>query len=188
MVGYELISKEELFAILDNWKEEGYLIPEEEIKPVNHQYDGALVFAKDGEINYKETTNKSDTFFVDVHLRYNEMDIKELIKERQRATGKSYYCFFKNQDLKKHHVAYHILTIVVCKEEIVTQTDAENHIYNWLFGKDVNHLSKPVDHKSQERFNNSLIVNAINGVLPKIDQIPAEYAEFFNDLTLKNLM
>lgn len=188
MVGYDLIEKEELFAILDNWEEEGYSIPMKDIKAVNHQYDGALVFAKDGEINYKETTNKSDTFFVDVHLRYNEMDIKELIKERQRATGKSFYCFFKNQDLKKHHVAYHILTIVVCKKEIVTQIDAENHIYNWLFGKDVNHLSKPVDHKSQERFNNSLIVNAINGVLPNIDEIPAEYADFLNDLIEKNLM
>ncbi|MDU9694092.1 phosphoadenosine phosphosulfate reductase family protein [Priestia aryabhattai] len=191
MAGYELISNEELFAILDNWKEEGYLIPEEEIKPVNHQYDGALVFAKDGEINYKETTNSNDTFFVEVHLRYNEMDIKELIKERQRATGKSFYCFFKNQDLKNHHVAYHTLTIVVCKEEITTQTDAENHIYNWLFGKDVNHLSKPVSYKDQDRFNNSLIVNAINNVLPnivEINEMPEVYKEFFNDLILKNTM
>ncbi|MED3831545.1 hypothetical protein P4575_27530, partial [Priestia megaterium] len=78
-----------------------------------------------------------------------------------------------------------------CKEEITTQTDAENHISNWLFGKDVNYLSEPVAHKDQDRFNNSLIVNAINNVLPNIDginEMPEVYKEFFNKLILKNLM
>jgi len=188
MVGYDLIDKEELYAILDNWEAEGYSIPLEEIKPVNHQYDGELVFAKDGEINYEKTVNKNQTFFVDVHLRYNEMDLIELIKERQRATNKSFYCFFKSQDLKNHHIAYHTLTIVVCKEEIVTQTDAENLVYNWLFGKDVYHLDKPVDHKSQQSFNNSLIVNAINNALPELVEVPPGFEDFLKKLVLTELM
>lgn len=188
MVGYELIENDELYAILRNWEEEGYSFADENIKPVNHQYDGQLVLKKDGTINEKETKNPNEVFFVSVNLRYKETEIKDLIKERQMATSKSFYCFFDNQDIRNHHVAYNVLNFIVCEDGVNSLSEAENKIYHWLFDKDTNHLDKEVSFKNQDRFNNALIVNAIDGVLPNLDNIPEQYSEFFRDLISKNLM
>ncbi|MCK2000195.1 phosphoadenosine phosphosulfate reductase family protein [[Brevibacterium] frigoritolerans] len=188
MVGYSLIENNELMAILKNWEEEGYIFSDEDIKPFNHQYDGSLVLKKDGVINDKETTNPNKVFYVKVKLRQNEAEIKDLIKERQIKTSKSFYCFFDNKDIKKYYAAYNFLNFIVCQEEIKTQEAAEHLIFEWLFDKSSNDLQKPVSFENQNRFNNALIVNAIDGVLPNLETIPKEYAGFFKDLISKNLM
>ncbi|OIJ09470.1 hypothetical protein BKP35_16580 [Anaerobacillus arseniciselenatis] len=46
--GYDLISEEEVKAIIDYWKFEGYDISRNMVKPTNHSYDGAIVLQKDG--------------------------------------------------------------------------------------------------------------------------------------------
>lgn len=188
MVGYTLLENDELMAILSNWEDEGYSFSDNDIQPVNHQYDGQLVLKKDGEINKKETKNPNKVFFVRIQMRQNESEIKDLIKERQMETGKSFYCFFDNRDLENHHVAYNVLNFIVCQEGVETHSEAENKIFDWLFDKDMNQVRKPVSFTNQNRFNNALIVNAIDGVLPNLDKIPKEYSAFFKDLLSKNLM
>lgn len=134
-VGYELLEKEELNAILKNWEEEGYEFSEDDIRDYNHQYDGAVVLNKDGSINKKETKNDQSVFRVRQRINLGKTELINFIKERQKLTGKSYYCFFDNKDIKNTKFAFNFLTFIVCKEGINSKMDAKNEIFKWLYYK-----------------------------------------------------
>jgi len=133
-VGYTLIEQEEIDAILSYWEAEGWLFTEEDIIPMNHQYDGALVLNTNGRVNKKETTNPNNEFLIDIEMSIGEAEMIKYHKERQRATGKSYFCFFKHKENEEKKFVYNYMQFIVCKEGIRTEGEAQQEVFNWLFG------------------------------------------------------
>ena len=164
-VGYTLIEQEELNAILNTWKEEGYHFTEEDIRPVNHQYDGPVVLKPDGSINKKETKNPNPIFFVSYEFKLGETELIDYFKERQRITGRSFYCFFDNKDFEKNRVTFNYLKFVVCQEGINTQQEADELIFKWLFEEGTPDNKEKMTPRAYKAGVNMLLLKAIEEAL-----------------------
>ena len=133
MVGYSLISVEEVDLILQEWANEGFIVLLEDLKPVNHQYDGSVVLRRDWSINEKETTNENPIFFVEVPLNMPASELAVYHKERQRLTGKSIFCFYEHIDFQHVRAVFNKSTFLVCNEGITTLEQASAYVHEWLY-------------------------------------------------------
>lgn len=132
-IGYDLISEEEIQAIVDFWNEEGYSITRAEVQPNNHAYDGALVLSKEGAINKKETTTDNQYFEILIDFEYGRDEMVEFIESRKKKTGQSYYYFTTNCDMgEDEQFVWNQAVFVVCRPGITTEKEARKLIYDWL--------------------------------------------------------
>jgi DNA sulfur modification protein DndC len=130
---YQLIHEFEINAILDCWKElDGIIVKREDLQPKDFSYDGELIFLPDKKINKKLTTNPNPVFYVTIDMPMEEGELYEFFKERQQATGQSYFFFPATMDFKEHTIIYNSITFVVCKEGIQESLAAHNEVFRWL--------------------------------------------------------
>jgi len=131
--GHELISEDEVMAIIQFWNEEGYNIRRNDVIPRNHQYAGALVLNKDGSINRKETSTKTPYFYVTVDFQEGRDEMVRLIELAKKNTGESYYYFTDHWDMgDEEQFIWNQATFIVCRPGIVTQEEAQKRIDDWL--------------------------------------------------------
>lgn len=133
MVGYTLIEEDEIHEILDAWNEDGYFIERQDLKPINHQYDGALVFNPDWTINRKETENKNPVFYVEHKFKYGSDELISYIKERQLFMKEQIFCYFDHDDYENDGLVWNKAVFVVCKEGIQSQEQANEYVSYWLY-------------------------------------------------------
>jgi DNA sulfur modification protein DndC len=131
--GYDLISDEEVQAIIDYWNEEKYFISRSEVVPQNHSYDGPLVLDKEGFYNSKESTTDTPYFEIHVDFEYGRDEMVEFIESRKKKTGKSFYYFTTHCDLgEDEQFVWNQAIFIVCVPGITEEKEARKLIYDWL--------------------------------------------------------
>ncbi|MEK3822363.1 hypothetical protein MKY20_25080 [Cytobacillus sp. FSL W8-0315] len=176
MAGYKLISDEEVLLIIQEWSNEGYNVDLEELKPINHHYDGAVVIKRDWTINEKETTNKNPIFFVEVPLNMSASELAVYHKQRQRLTGKSIFCFYSHADYSHAKMVYNKATFLVCKKDILTLEEATSYVYEWLYLE--GHITIGMDGKSFTKMTKEaknaalkhLMIDTLGGAIKSLDE------------------
>ncbi|EWG08607.1 phosphoadenosine phosphosulfate reductase family protein [Cytobacillus firmus] len=132
-VGYTLIEEEEITSILEAWNEDGFEFSRIELQPVNHQYDGSIVFHPDWTLNTKETTNPNPIFYVEYKFKFGFDDMIAYIKERQQFMKDQIFCYFDHDDLVDDGLVWNKAVFVVAREDIRTQKEADEYVAHWLF-------------------------------------------------------
>lgn len=158
-VGELLIEEEEILAILQAWKNtDDISIERDELVPKPFKFDGTIAFDSEGKM--KKTNNPNSIFFIKVDMNMVEDDLVLFLKERQRITKQSLFCFPGFQEFKNEKLVWNTATFVVCREEIQTEQAAKELVWDWLWSK------KPSENsmKFALRF---LIANAIGVTLTK---------------------
>ena len=131
--GYSLIQEDEIDAILNCWVEvDGISIKRDELNPREFDYDGELIFLPNKTINQKLTKNPHPVFYITVELNMSEDKLFEFLKERQQATGKSYFFFPSSLDFKKRQAVWNRASFVVCNRGIDNDLQAAEEVYKWL--------------------------------------------------------
>lgn len=131
--GYQLIHEWEIEAILDCWKDtDGIVVARNELLHTEFSYDGELIFLPDKKVNKKLTQNPNPVFYVNIDLKMEEGELYEFLKERQQATGKSYFFFPNTFDIKEHTLVWNQVSFVVCSEGIITSLQAHEAVFEWL--------------------------------------------------------
>lgn len=135
--GYNLITEEEIQDIIECWREDGYEFNRSDIKPINHQHDGAVVLKPDWSVRGKDTLNPrpnpNPIFYVPVEFQLEGSDLVSFIQERQRLTGKSIFCYFDYVDHPNIKLVYNKLVFIVCEDRITTQEQAKKKVLDFLF-------------------------------------------------------
>jgi DNA sulfur modification protein DndC len=119
--GLYLIQEEEISAILDCWREEGYDLSRDDLEVKSFEHDGALIFNNNGEINKKATQCPNPFFEITITL-----DEKKVLKLYDRLNTRFEGIFMMmNED-------YTLYRFFVCMKSIKSQLDAEMYLKNWL--------------------------------------------------------
>ncbi|PGT83248.1 hypothetical protein COD11_13005 [Bacillus sp. AFS040349] len=165
--GYELIKDYEIDAILECWKDtDGISVNRQELKPTEFSYDGEVIFLPNKRINKKLTKNPNSVFYVDIDLKMEEGELFEFFKERQQATGKSYFFFPKTFEVKEKTMVWNQVSIVVCREGIEDSQQAHEAVYEWL-----GWVYGSFNEKTREAALKHLMLSAIGeGLLSKIEE------------------
>lgn len=154
----ELISEEEIMAILAAWKDtDGVIVMRDELKPIHYGSLGSLVFLPDCTINQKETTTSLPVFYVDINIRLPKKEVFRWVKKRQRETGKSYFFFPANYANDKTNLTWNTLRFVVCELGVYKQKDAERVIQAWLGSYPKHYLSD----ETMQKIITSVFVRAL---------------------------
>lgn len=183
MAGYSLISDEEVDLILQEWANEGFRVSLEDIKPINHQYDGALVLKRDWSINEKETTNANPIFYVQLPMNMSATELAVYHKERQRLTGRSIFCYYDHTDLAHMKAVYNQATFIVCKDGITTQEQANEYVNEWFYlagTKTMGTDGQPFTKMTKEAFQatlNHLMLDTLQNSLISLDKEIKELKE-----------
>lgn len=131
--GFDLISNEEVQAIIDFWNEEGYLFTREDVIPTNHSYDGSLIFTKEGTYNSKESTTLTPYFEIHVDFEDGRDEMVEFIESRKKKTGKSFYYFTTHCDLgEDEQFVWNQAIFIVSRPGITEEKEARKLIFDWL--------------------------------------------------------
>lgn len=162
----ELISEDEIQAILDTWALEGFYVRRNEISARRFNFDGSLVLNQDGTINARETTVKHPIYRVRVDFNMQEPQLLKFIRERQNVTKQSvfYYAYYKEHS--EIPVVYNYLEFLVCKKEIQTYSEAQEYIYNWLGW----HVNSKQSKNSYSAGINFLLLSAIKDAIDSSPQ------------------
>jgi DNA sulfur modification protein DndC len=132
--GYQLIGEDEIHEIIEYWKSEGYSVNRNDVQPINHSYDGALVLNKDGSINKRETKVSSESFIISVDFEHGRDEMIEIIEKRKKLTGQSYYYFTDHWDMgEKEEFVWNQAHFLVCKPNILSEAEARKELYEWLY-------------------------------------------------------
>lgn len=143
--GFDLIEADEVQAIVDCWKKEGYF--PSCIKPLDWHYDGAVVFDQHGQLNEKETTNTNTIYWVNREFTDGRDDLVQYIEKRKKATGKSYFYFTSHVDFgSDDEFVYNQADFLVCGSHIHSYEDAIAEIDSWLYEP------VPVEQMDWDRF------------------------------------
>ncbi|MDT3417098.1 DNA sulfur modification protein DndC [Brevibacillus aydinogluensis] len=118
--GYQLIEEEEVQAILDCWREEGFTPTE--IDPQPFMYDGALVLHPNGAINEKETTTRNPVFRFRLSYNGSQDEMVEALLQCRQTTGKHMFYRFVQGSIE----------FFVCEAGVKTEEDAKAVLKNWL--------------------------------------------------------
>ncbi|MGY3716119.1 hypothetical protein ACWE42_11405 [Sutcliffiella cohnii] len=171
--GYNLISEEEVQAIIEYWNVEGYEINRKDVRPTNHSYDGALVLKKCGSINLKETSTVTPSFEVSIDFEYGRDEMVEFIESRKKETGQSYYYFTTHCDLgEKEQFVWNQAVFIVCRPGINTEEEAKQLIIDWL---------EPESNRQKEDHSFS---GYVKRKWNKVKQLRHNGEEFIYELTL----
>lgn len=132
-IGEELIEDEELQAIYQTWKEDGYNIDPKDVIPNRYKHDEKLILLPDGSVNEKESTVKSfPLFYVKVQTQYNDSEFVTYVQNKVKETNKSIHYFSKSMDSQKHQMAFNEYMFIVCSPFANNQQQAEHYVYSWL--------------------------------------------------------
>ncbi|WP_026801306.1 phosphoadenosine phosphosulfate reductase family protein [Pontibacillus halophilus] len=133
MTGMKLIEDDELQAIYNTWKEDGYDIGPADIKPVRHVHREKLILKKDGSINdYMTTVTSFPIFYVNIQTKMNISEMVTYIHDKSRETGMHYPYLQQALDYEEHSLVYNEYIFIVCTSHATTQEEAEQLIYSWL--------------------------------------------------------
>ncbi len=137
VTGYPLIEQDEIEAIIQVWQDEGYSYRIEDIKPINHVYDGALVLNKTGSVNEKETTTTSPLYYVHQDIDMGRDELVQYINKRKLATGESYYYYTTHCDMgEDEKFVWNQAIFIVCRPDISTPLEARKVIEKWLYSEE----------------------------------------------------
>ncbi|MCM3443946.1 MULTISPECIES: hypothetical protein [Metabacillus] len=165
--GYKLIHEYEIDAILDCWEEtDGIVVSRNELTSKEFLYDGELIFLPDKKVNKKLTQNPNPVFYVDIDLKMEEGELYEFFKERQQATGKSYFFFPKTFDVREKTLVWNKVSFVVCGKGVQDSFQAHELVYEWL-----GWVYGSFNEKTKKAALDHLLLSAIGeGVLTKIEE------------------
>ncbi|PMC36270.1 hypothetical protein CJ195_15790 [Bacillus sp. UMB0899] len=131
--GYSLITEIEIRSILDCWREtDGIIIAPKELIPRETNYDGELIFLPNKKINKKLTKNPNPVFYVNIDFKMGEAELFKFLKDRQQATGQSFFFFPNSVEFKNEKLVWNSVSIVVCKSYIQTSIEAHEEAFGWL--------------------------------------------------------
>lgn len=194
ITGLKLIEHEEIQAIIDVWREEGYNI--HRVQPKEFIYDGAVVFDNKFNENMKETNNPNPQFWITREFSMGRDEVIEYITKRQKVTGKSYYYNLSHQDFgEEESFVYNTAVFLVCQAGITSEIDAGKLIDQWLYPKPIVETmdwdafaQKYIDaaHELISRPSyDPCILNKINKILSTLGYNTIEYEEvLFNEESL----
>lgn len=130
-VGEQLIEEEEVKAIVEAWElTDGISFNYKDLKPKEFQYDGTISFDPEGKL--KKTDNPYPLFFIEVDMNMSEDELIYYLKERQRKTKYSLFCFPSYQEYKNEKLVWNKATFVVCRSNIQTEEQATELVWKWL--------------------------------------------------------
>lgn len=156
-MGYSLVQDYEVQAILECWNEiDGIVVKRDDLKPIDFNYDGELIFLPNKKINKKLTTNPNPVFYVSIDLRMGEAELFEFLKERQQKTGQSYFFFPNSVEFKNEKLVWNSVTFVVCRNGVTASIEAHAEVFKWL-GWQYDHFTE----KTKKAALNHLLLSAI---------------------------
>lgn len=131
--GYCLIEEDELQAIYETWKEDGYLVTEADITPAPYSHKEKLVMRKDGTINeYVSNVTSFPIFYVKVQTHMDHHETIGYIRDKARATGQYFPCLQQTLDYEEENLAFTELIFVVCSPFASTHQEAKHSVFSWL--------------------------------------------------------
>ncbi|PLR70563.1 phosphoadenosine phosphosulfate reductase family protein [Bacillus sp. UMB0728] len=167
-VKYTLITEEEIQSILEAWEEDGFEYSRQDLLPIDHLYDGAIVFRPDWSLNREESTNPNPIFHVEYKFKYGFDEMVAYIKERQQFLKHQIFCYFDHEDMESEKLVWNKAIFVVCQEDIKSKEEANHLVMKWLFtegimttGIDGRPFNKMVG-KSKDAALNFLIIDALS--------------------------
>ncbi|MBE7123134.1 phosphoadenosine phosphosulfate reductase family protein [Bacillus cereus] len=128
----ELITEEDISAILFAWKEDGFFIERNELSPTYPYWEGELILTPEGQVNEKLTTTANQLFYVTVEMRLPKSELFRYLKKRQQETMQNFFFFPSNVSDPETKLTWNKVTFVVCQSDITKEKDAERVIYSWL--------------------------------------------------------
>lgn len=131
VTGYELIESEEITAILNCWKDEGYSVTIDDLLPLDWKYDGSIVLYPNRDYNAKESSCKTPFYFVFRHFQDDDDLIHHLIRERVIRTGKNFYYVLVGNDTLAQTTRNTVI-FYVCRPDILSQEQADRLIDDFL--------------------------------------------------------
>lgn len=130
---YELITEDEIQAILEAWQDtDGIIVKREELQPKEFQYDGPLVFLPNKCVNTAMTKTPNPVFKITIDLNMEEAKLYSFLKKRQHFTQRSFFFFPESNEFKNEKLVWHKVTFVVCSTNILTREQAAEEVYTWL--------------------------------------------------------
>lgn len=130
-VGEPLIQEEEVKSIVAAWQQtDEIIIQYEDLKPKEFQFDGTISY--DAEGNIKKTDNPYPVFYIDVEMNMSDDELIQYLKDRQRQTGRSLFCFPSYQEFENEKLVWNKATFVVCYTNIETEEKARELVWSWL--------------------------------------------------------
>ncbi|MDC3424366.1 phosphoadenosine phosphosulfate reductase family protein [Aquibacillus sp. 3ASR75-11] len=136
-VGVTLIEKDELEAIYDTWKDDGYCINPFDVKPTRYTHKERLILSKDGTVNEKETTvNTLPLFYVKIQTKMSESEFVTYVQNKVRETNKSIPYLSQVLDYEKEEIVFNEFIFIVCSPFATSQREADHHVFSWLDWKD----------------------------------------------------
>lgn len=183
ITGLTLIEQEEVQAILELWRDEGYKYGL--IQPRKFVYDGAVVFDQNFKPNEKETQNPQPQFWITREFDCNRDEVIEYIRKREQETGKSFYYNINHWDFgEEEEFVYNIAVFLICQENVNSEMEAGKIIDEWLYPKPKEeyidwdrfaqrYYARAADLLSQP-FSNGEELNRINKVLNTLGYPPVK--------------
>lgn len=132
LVQQELISEEEIEAILETWAAEGFYVDREDLYARDFEYDGSLILNPDGSINTRETTVKHPIYRVRIELNMEEPLLLKFLRERQNSTRTAIHYFASYQEHENFPIVYNSVEFIVCRRGISSYKEALNYVHRWL--------------------------------------------------------
>ncbi|NLP52216.1 phosphoadenosine phosphosulfate reductase family protein [Bacillus sp. RO1] len=127
-----LIPPNIVHAIESVWKEEGYTVSD--ISPLDWQYEGPVVYDKDGDLKEEETLSPYPQFWVHQDFELGRDELVKHIEQRVKQTGKSYFYYSDHHDIgEEEQYAWNVAYFLVCEEGVHSYEEAVNAISNWLY-------------------------------------------------------
>lgn len=117
--GFQLIDPEEIAAILQCWREEGFT--PSDVSPKKLDYDGPVVLKPDGSINQKETECPYPVFQITMEYTGSEDELVTHFLDCRRKTGKNIFYQFSQRSV----------TFLICEPNIDSLEDAKDVLNQW---------------------------------------------------------
>ncbi|MCM3619751.1 hypothetical protein M3936_19455 [Sutcliffiella horikoshii] len=130
-IGYNLIPSDVVQAVTTIWNEEGYSI--HDISPLDWQYDGPVVFDKDGIVKEHETINPYPQFWVHQDFDLGRDELIKYVETRVKQTNKSYFFYADHYDMgEDEQFAWNVAYFLVCDKNIHSQQKVSQNGYMGL--------------------------------------------------------
>lgn len=128
--GHQLISRDEIDAIVEAWRADGYDASATDLQPVNRTYDGPLVIHPDGRLNETRTQLKSPVFDLWEDFDLSQEELILFLKQRALLTGKTLHFFMASWEAPG--LVVNSVQFVLAEPGISTTQDAREFLDSWL--------------------------------------------------------
>ncbi|WP_201715521.1 adenine nucleotide alpha hydrolase family protein [Rossellomorea arthrocnemi] len=132
--GFELIGANVVEAIIKVWQEEGYKVTQEQVTPLDWQYDGAIVFDGEGSLNKQETTNENPQYWVHRDFSLGRDELVEYLERKEQETCQSFFYYINHCDMGEDEAfAWNIAYFLVAADDVDSEKKAFKKIEEWLY-------------------------------------------------------